>query len=191
VTRNSKLLAARVTDSAFASRARPVVSVAPGFLIDRVDGLPVLGARHIRVLSARHIIQAKLLTCSKCHAHFTCFKRQVHFTCFKCQAHLKCQANNPGKLLNFGRPGGKVGRPCRSALTAAANLGKFFPSHSSTRRRSTATRLAVSVRASWPFRRALDCRKPRSRSRLDFATDRPARPAVEPRALLCDGIRLP
>ena len=37
MTQNSKLLAARVTDSAFASRARPVVSVAPGFLIDRVD----------------------------------------------------------------------------------------------------------------------------------------------------------
>ena len=39
VTQNSKRLAARVTDPAFASRARPVVSVAPAFLIDRVDGV--------------------------------------------------------------------------------------------------------------------------------------------------------
>jgi hypothetical protein len=31
---------------------------------------------------------------------------------------------------NFGRPGGKAGRPCHSVLTATGNLGKIFPSHS-------------------------------------------------------------
>ena len=57
---------------------------------------------------------------------------------FKCQARnpgnlltcFRCQVHNPGKLLNFGRPGGEVGRTCHSALTAAGNLWKLFPSHS-------------------------------------------------------------